>query len=355
MFGGKALEDVEEALRSVSQEPQPMSSSPFLDLEHPIGAYEATKLVLLAPVAFLRLLGIVICFLLIWIPSRVHVAMVGMKKKKKRKTMEAPSTDLDDLPDDDLATSRVVDWFVKPCARALLFFSGFLWISVKGRHHMKRNATILVFNHITFADPVMLLALLGGHSGVAKAGVSELPFVGAIARSLNYLFVQRRNSAGDQGASHRHRTQDPQAALSARVRAHPERVLVVAPEGTTKSADCLLQFRRGAFVPGIPVQPVIFRYRCRHFNVGWGVPCNDLFHVYRMLCQVVNHVEVEFLEVYVPSAEEKEDASVFAQRVRERMAGALGCGLVEESVREENVLREQGIRPNWRGTRLAGC
>jgi len=46
---------------------------------------------------------------------------------------------------------------------------------------------------------------------------------------------------------------------------------------------------------------------------------------------------------------------VFAQRVRERMAGALGCGLVEESVREENVLREQGIRPNWRGTRLTGC
>ena len=74
--------------------------------------------------------------------------------------------------------------------------------------------------------------------------------------------------------------------------------------------------------------------------------------MYRMLCQLVNHVEVEFLEAYDPSEEERGDASLYAQGVRERMARTLGCGMVEESVREENALRELGVRPSWRGTRV---
>ena len=91
---------------------------------------------------------------------------------------------------------------------------------------------------------------------------------------------------------------------------HPDRTLVIAPEGTTKSRNCLLRFRKGAFVPGLPVTPVLLSYPARHFHVGWGLPWNDAFHVYRLLCQVINHVTVEFLEPYLPTSEEQKDPAL---------------------------------------------
>ena len=45
--------------------------------------------------------------------------------------------------------------------------------------------------------------------------------------------------------------------------AHPEaeqRPMLLFPEGTTTSGRCLLPFKTGAFLAGLPVQPVILRY-----------------------------------------------------------------------------------------------
>lgn len=247
-------------------------ASPFLDLDHPVTTYEFIKLVLLFPLALIRLISILVIFTLVWLPCRIHVLLHSAQSTQ--------STEL-------LQSSRFIDWWVKVGSRALLFASGWMWITIKGKQHLEKSSTIFVYNHVTFADPVVLLAVLGGHSGIAKASVAELPFVGAISRALQYIFIQRRNSVGDLGASHRFAQQSsPQEVLNERVQSHPERFLILAPEGTTKSANCLLQFRKGAFVPGLPVMPVLLRYeRNRHFNPGWGVPYNDLFHgMYWTLC-----------------------------------------------------------------------
>ena len=66
---------------------------------------------------------------------------------------------------------------------------------------------------------------------------------------------------------------------------------MVAPEGTTKHGNVLLRFSTGAFVPGRPVLPVLLKYRHRHFDVGWGIT-TSLWHVYRLLAQIINHLEV---------------------------------------------------------------
>ena len=47
-------------------------------------------------------------------------------------------------------------------------------------------------------------------------------------------------------------------------------LVAIAPEATTKAQPCLLTFRRGAFVAGHPVCPVLLRYRFKHFN-----PCEQ--------------------------------------------------------------------------------
>lgn len=37
--------------------------------------------------------------------------------------------------------------------------------------------------------------------------------------------------------------------------------------------------------------PILFKYRHKHFNVGWGIT-NVYWHLYRLLTQFVNHLEV---------------------------------------------------------------
>ncbi len=54
-------------------------------------------------------------------------------------------------------------------------------------------------------------------------------------------------------------------------------MLVMAPEGTTGDGRCILQFRTGAFVPGVPVLPVCLHYGKRCHNPAWTI-VNEGWH-----------------------------------------------------------------------------
>ncbi len=43
--------------------------------------------------------------------------------------------------------------------------------------------------------------------------------------------------------------------------------MMLFPEGTTTNNKYLMPFKRGAFVAGVPVQPLVLKYRC-----GSGYP-----------------------------------------------------------------------------------
>ena len=58
--------------------------------------------------------------------------------------------------------------------------------------------------------------------------------------------------------------------------------LCMAPEGTCSDGRCLLQFRRGAFIPGAPVLPVLLRYHWRRLNPAWTL-VNEAWHAVRWL------------------------------------------------------------------------
>lgn len=51
-----------------------------------------------------------------------------------------------------------------------------------------------MFNHVSYVDAIAMTHFFA-LSGVAKASVAGIPFVGAIAVALQFLFVQRRGSA----------------------------------------------------------------------------------------------------------------------------------------------------------------
>lgn len=55
-------------------------------------------------------------------------------------------------------------------------------------------------------------------------------------------------------------------------------MLVMAPEGTCGDGRCILRFRTGAFVPGVPVLPICFRYNKRRINPAWTI-INEGWHL----------------------------------------------------------------------------
>jgi lysophosphatidylcholine acyltransferase/lyso-PAF acetyltransferase len=48
-------------------------------------------------------------------------------------------------------------------------------------------------------------------------------------------------------------------------------MLFMAPEGTCSNGRCILRFRTGAFVPGVPVLPVCLNYNKRSHNPAWTI------------------------------------------------------------------------------------
>lgn len=95
--------------------------------------------------------------------------------------------------------------------------------------------------------------------------------------------------------------------------------MVVFPEGTCTNRKSLIKFKRGAFVPGAPVQTILLRWPYRFFDPTWTSSTNRIVKIFRLLSQVrcfcirrflrksvnasvqiYNMVEVEFLPPYIP-------------------------------------------------------
>lgn len=329
----RTTETVED--ESVANLVQLALNSPYIDLEHPVTRYEAIKLVVLFPLACLRSILLVVVLLVTWAFCRL--AVLGHHHRE--------GNPLNSL------RFFVVDQSVRFGSRAFVFLAGFLWISVTGKENLyraKKARSILVFNHISYVDPAMLLTQVRS-SGVSKSGVADIPFVGAIAVALQFLFIARKGTM-DHVNQYTVRS-DPQTAVVTRACDSGYPLIALAPEATTKPKECLLKFRKGAFVPGEPVSPILFRYPCRHFHPGWG-SVNTLFHIWRLLSQFVNHVEIEILPPYYPSDAERRDPILYAENVRRLMASKLDVPMVDKDLKEELLFKKYCIQTDLWGRRV---
>jgi len=125
-------------------------------------------------------------------------------------------------------------------------------LSVDVEGPLPDGPALLVANHVSYVDPVVVLSFVRG-TAIAKHEVSLWPFVGERARRSGTIFVRRDD--GHSGA---------RALLEAR-RALKEGVSVLSfPEGTTTDGDRLLPFKRGVFGLGraldVPVIPIHLSY-----------------------------------------------------------------------------------------------
>ena len=97
----------------------------------------------------------------------------------------------------------------------------------------------------------------------------------------------------------------------------------------------MIQFKIGAFAPGVPVQPVLIKYPGteRIDAVTWTYNQNYsyVFSVWYLLSNPINRVVVEFLPIYTPNDEEKNNPEVFAKNVQKLMAEALNIPAMDIS------------------------
>ena len=130
------------------------------------------------------------------------------------------------------------------------------------------------------------------------------------------FFLYRRSQDSRQQASH----EITERALSPL--SWPQ--VFVFAEGTTTNATGLARFGTGGFRPGVPVQPVTVRYSNREAAVWTREQSHRLLHSLLLIfASPFNKVTLEFLPVYKPSEEEKQDPILFANNVQRVMAESL--------------------------------
>ncbi len=109
--------------------------------------------------------------------------------------------------------------------------------SVAGVERIPRRGAVLMFNHSSYVDALVLAAVLPGEPAyLAKKEFSDQSFVGLMLRRLGVLFVERYDLAESLA--------DITTAINAASR---DRVLVIFPEGTFTHRSGLLGFFLGGF------------------------------------------------------------------------------------------------------------
>jgi len=221
--------------------------------------------------------------------------------------------------------------------RTTLFCFGFLGIRVKGEQ--ATGVGVVVSNHSTFLDGLVWTVVSMPRIFAERSNFENF-IMKAFAEALDIVLFDR----GGQKSRQEARTLMASAATdAAQGKASP---ILVFPTGTTTNQKVMITFKDGAFAPGQPVQPAILRYRFRHCDPSWVFSGpGTLMLVFRLMCQFVNFLEVEFLPVCAPSDEQRREPQKFARRVQHVLSEAMGVPETAHSV-EDLQLELAAVKAN---------
>uniref|UniRef100_A0A9J7XYZ7 Lysophosphatidylcholine acyltransferase 1 n=2 Tax=Cyprinus carpio TaxID=7962 RepID=A0A9J7XYZ7_CYPCA len=228
----------------------------------------------------------------------------------------------------------LVDLVLKVIMRAMWFSGGFHWVRVKGRPALPSEAPILTMApHSSYFDAIPVTMTMA--SIVMKAESKDIPVWGTLIKFIRPVFVSR----SDQDS--RRKTVEEIKRRASSNGEWPQ--IMIFPEGTCTNRSCLIAFKPGAFIPGVPVQPVLLRYPNEMDTISWTWQGPGAFKIlWLTLCQLHNSVEIEYLPTYTPSEEEKKDPALFANNVRRIMAKALGSRIIDYSFEDCQLAMGKG-------------
>ena len=215
--------------------------------------------------------------------------------------------------------------------RIILFISGFLYIWTKGQRDSR--ARILVSSHHSIWDALWFIWDCQA-SQTAKEELFHSPLIGPFLRATDSLPIDRVSREGRRSAFNSIKQRASQTGPP----------LVIFPTACCSNCRQLMSFKRGAFEPGVPIQPVGISYPSRHYDLTltrW-----PLWDMYRTMCQFVNFMTVTYLPIQYPSMREKQEAGLWAVAVRNYMAQQLAMLPVEHTFETELVrirCRDKGV------------
>uniref|UniRef100_A0A8C8E418 Lysophosphatidylcholine acyltransferase 2 n=1 Tax=Oryzias sinensis TaxID=183150 RepID=A0A8C8E418_9TELE len=218
--------------------------------------------------------------------------------------------------------------------RAYYFCMGFRVI-IKGKQVNSSEAPILaVAPHSTFFDGIVCV-VAGLPSTVSRVENLATPIFGRFLRCMQPVLVSRKDPNSRKNTIHEIETRAKSEGRWPQV--------LIFPEGTCTNRTCLITFKQGAFIPGVPVQPVLIRYPNKMDTVTWtwqGYSSMTLLLL--TLCQLYTTVEIEFLPPHVPTEEEKKSPALYASRVRETMAQALRVPVTDHTYEDCRLMISAG-------------
>ncbi|XP_060915562.1 lysophosphatidylcholine acyltransferase 1 [Labrus mixtus] len=229
---------------------------------------------------------------------------------------------------------RLLDVCLRAIMRAMWFCGGFHWIRVKGQQAAPSEAPILtVAPHSSYFDAIPVTMTMC--SIVTKLESRSIPVWGTLISYIRPVFVFR----SDQDS--RRKTVEEIKRRAKSGGEWPQ--IMIFPEGTCTNRSGLILFKAGAFIPGLPVQPVVLRYPNKLDTVSWTWQGPGAFKIlWLTLCQLHNPMEIEYLPIYTPSTEEKENSALFANNVRKLMAKALELPLTDLSFDDRDISLSHG-------------
>ncbi|XP_054973859.1 lysophosphatidylcholine acyltransferase 1 [Sorex araneus] len=296
----------------------PPGRNPFVH-ELRLGARRKAQLLLMSLTLFpLRLLLAVLMMLLAW--PLALLASLGPEDQEP--------------PTDPALWRKVVDVLLKAIMRTMWFAGGFHHVSVKGRRALPTEATILTLApHSSYFDAIPVTMTMS--SIVMKAESRDIPIWGTLIKYIRPVFVSR----SDQD-SRRKTVEEIKRRAQSNGR-WPQ--IMIFPEGTCTNRTCLITFKPGAFIPGVPVQPVVLRYPNKLDTITWTWQGPGALEIlWLTLCQLHSRVEIEFLPVYHPSEEERSDPALYASNVRRLMAEALGVPVTDYTFEDCQLALAEG-------------
>lgn len=149
-----------------------------------------------------------------------------------------------------------------------------------------------------------------------------MPVIGALLRFNQAILVSRHDPASRRRVVEEVRRRATSGGKWPQV--------LFFPEGTCSNKKALLKFKPGAFIAGVPVQPVLIRYPNSLDTTSWAWRGPGVLKVLWLTAsQPCSIVDVEFLPVYQPSPEESKDPTLYANNVQRVMAQALGIPATE--------------------------
>ena len=266
-----------------------MINNPFKNTHHN-SFYDKVKITFftLSGIAIIRF--ILVMFLLVLSSLLIYLFLLGYETKDKLGNYNNISP-----------IRRTFLLIPQVLARIILFILGYYWINEEFQeykffkfNYLERTSSpkLIIANHVSFIDTFYFL-IRGYPSIVISANTLNLPIIGLVLKKMVPILVPSNES---QRLSLPNAKEQINNRLTHSSIKNFNRPLLIFPEGSTKNSKYLLKFQNGAFNNKIKMQPILLNYKYKYLDPSWTLDANIYKLLYLMCCQVVNYLDVIYLE-----------------------------------------------------------